>query len=198
MAVVLLAERVVGIEAGAAAAGHPARQEAVAGVAKPGVAAAVVVGTVRIARVHRHRMAAEAVEIVPAEALPWPNAVAAVPSSSRPTAPVRSARASAATAAAYPVVVEDAPWTSVAEEAEGCSPVEIRRTVAAARAAVADDPSVVPESTAAAAAARPFRDASRDAEDDGQTDERSRSSSASAAAPAAARPRTADAVCLLG
>lgn len=197
MAVVLLAERAVEIEAGAAVAGHPAKLGAVADVARLGVAS-VMVGTVRIARVPRWRMAAEAVEIVPAEALPWPSAAAAVPSfSRRPTAPARSVRASAATAAAYPVVEEDAPWTSVAEEAEECSPGGSHRTAAAARAAEADDPSVVQESTAAAAAARPFRDASRDAEDD-ETGGRSRSSSVSAAAPAEARPRTADEVCPLG
>lgn len=52
MAVVLLVEKVVEIE-GAEAVDHPARQAAVAGVAKPGVASALVVGIVRIARVHR-------------------------------------------------------------------------------------------------------------------------------------------------
>lgn len=53
MAVVLLVEKVVEIEEGAGAVDHPARQAAVAGVAKPGVASALVVGIVRIARVHR-------------------------------------------------------------------------------------------------------------------------------------------------
>lgn len=73
--------------------------------------------------------------------------------------------------------------------------MEIHWMVAVAQAGEVDDPSGVPESMAAAAVARPFRDASRDAEDDEQIDEHLRSSSASAAAPVVVRPRTIDAVC---
>lgn len=51
MAVVLLEEKVVEIEEAGVAVDHPARQAAVVDVAKPGVASAVLVGTVRIARV---------------------------------------------------------------------------------------------------------------------------------------------------
>lgn len=99
---------------------------------------------------------------------------------------------------AYQVVEEDAPpSTSGGEEAVECSPVEIRRTVAAARAVEADDPSAVQEWTVAVAVARPFRDASRDAEDDESAGGHSRSNSASVAAPEVARPQTADVVCPL-
>lgn len=53
MAVVLLVEKVVEIEEEAGAVDHPARQAAVADVAKLEVASALVVEIVRIAKVHR-------------------------------------------------------------------------------------------------------------------------------------------------
>lgn len=73
----------------------------------------------------------------------------------------------------------------------------IHRTVVVERAVEADDPSAVQELTAAAAVARPFRDASHDAEDDGRVDGHSRLNLASVAAPEVARPRITDAVCPL-
>lgn len=83
----------------------------------------------------------------------------------------------------------------MAEEAEECLPVGIHWMVVVARAGEVDDPSGVPESTAAEAEARPFRDALRDAEDDEQIDEHSRSNLALAAVPVVAHPQTIDAVC---
>lgn len=175
------------------------KRAAVADAAKLAVVWAAVAETARIAAVHRWKMAAEVVEIVPV-ALPRPSAEVAVPSSwRRPTAPETSARASVVTAAACRVVEEDArPLTSAEEEVEECSPVGNHRMAAAVRAAAVDDPLVVLESRAVAEAARPFRDASRDAGDDGPVGERSRSNSASVAVPTVVHRRTVDAVCPLG
>lgn len=95
-AAVLSAERVVGTEVVAVAAGHPAKQAVVADAAKPEVVAAATADTVRIAEGrHRWKTAAEVAGIVPAAVPLRPNvAVAAVPSSSRRlTAPEKSARA---------------------------------------------------------------------------------------------------------
>lgn len=166
VAAVLSAGKVVGIEAEVVVVGRPAKQVAVADAARPEVVLAVEAETVRIAGVHQ-KTAVEAVETVLAAVLLRPN-VAAVPSSwRRLTALEKSAQASAATAAAYQVVEEDArPWTLEAEEAEECSPVGIHPMVAAAQAAEADGQAAVLESTVAAAVARPFRDASHDAEND--------------------------------
>lgn len=139
------------------------------------------------------------VEIVPAVALPRPNVEVAVPSSwKRLTVLETSARASVVMAAACQVAEEDArPLTLEEEEVEEYSPVGNHRMVAAAQVAEVDDPLVVPELTAVAEAARPFRDASRDAVDDEPAGERLRLNSALVAAPTVAHRRIADAVCLL-
>lgn len=91
-AAVLLAGRVVGIEAAAVAVGHPAKQVVVAGVAKPEVVA-VMADTVRIAGDHHRKTAVEAVGIVPAAVLLQPNVVVVVPSFWRLTVPEKLVRA---------------------------------------------------------------------------------------------------------
>lgn len=113
MAVVLLVEKVVGIEAEAAAVDHLVKQVVVADAARPEVVLAAVAETVRIVEVHRQKRAAEVVETALAAVLLQPNAVVAVPSSLRRlTALEKSVQALAAMAAAYQVVEEDVqPWT---------------------------------------------------------------------------------------
>lgn len=107
--VVLLAEMAVGIEEEAEVADRLGKRAAVADVAKLAVVLAAVVETVRIVAVHRWKMVAEVVEIVPAAALPRPNVEVAVPSFlKRLVALETSARASVATAAACQAVEEDA------------------------------------------------------------------------------------------
>lgn len=159
-AAVLSAGKVGEIEAGAGAAGRPARPGAAVDAAIREVASAAVAGTVRTAGVRRPRTAVAVAGIGPAAVPRRPNAAAAPSSSRPPAAPVRPARASVATAAASPVVAEDAPpWTSEAEAAEGCSPVGILPRAVAAQAAEVDDPSAVPGSTEAAAEVQPSHDA---------------------------------------
>lgn len=155
VAAVLLAGKVVGIEAEAAAEDHPVKQVVVADAARPEVVLVAVVETVRIAEVRRQKTAAGAVETALAAVLLLPNVVVAVPSFwRRPTALGKSVQALAVTAAACQVVEEDArPWTSEEEEVEECLPVGIHPMVAAAQAAEADGRAVALESTVAAAVA---------------------------------------------
>lgn len=107
-------------------------------------------------------------------------------------------RALAVTGVAFPVVVEDAPPLTLAVGAvEGYLLEESHSTVEVELGAVEDDPSGVPGLKVVAEVGQPFRDASRDVEDDEWVDEQLRLNWELGAAPMGVHPQTVDEACPL-